>query len=128
MCPGESPGPPRLPGGHVRPGTGRAAFTDCPHDDADTVAKDHGRIEIRRCWTIGDPGCLAHVDPDREWCSLASLVGGEAELPLWTVRRHGVSKMPATDWIMDVALGEDDNRIRTGHAAHNLLRQDQSPG
>jgi len=39
---------------------------------------------------------------------------------------------------MDVAFGEDDSRIRTGHAAHNmailkrmahnLLRQDRSPG
>ena len=25
-------------------------FADCPHDYADTVGKDHGRIEIRRCW------------------------------------------------------------------------------
>ena len=39
-------------------------------------------------------------------------------------------------WVLDVALGEDDSRIRTGHAAHNmailkriahnLLRQDRS--
>ena len=41
---------------------------------ADTVGKDHGRIEIRRCWTTGDPAYLAHVDPDRDGCDLASLV------------------------------------------------------
>ncbi len=40
-------------------------FADCPHDYADTVGKDHGRIETRRCWTTGDPAYLAHVDPDR---------------------------------------------------------------
>ena len=54
--------------------TGFAAYA---HDYADTVGKDHGRIEIRRCWTIGDPALLAH--PDHEWCDLASLVWVESE-------------------------------------------------
>ena len=54
-------------------------FADCPHDYADTVGKDHGRIETRRCWTTGDPAYLAHVDPDREWCDPASLVWVECE-------------------------------------------------
>ena len=137
-------------------------FAGCPHDYADTVGKDHGRIEIRRCWTTGDPALLAHVDPDREWCDLASLVWVECErrcgdrvttdvrifiasLPpkaeplLQAVRQHwrGPSGCEnAHHWVMDVALGEDDSRIRTGHAAHNmailkrmahnLLRQDRS--
>ena len=37
------------------------------------------RIEIRRCWTTGDPDLFAHVDPDREWRDLASLVWVESE-------------------------------------------------
>ena len=133
-------------------------FAGYPHDYADTVGKDHGRIEIRRCWTTGDPALLAHVDPDREWCDLASLVWVECErrcgdrvttdvrifisslppkarLQLQAVRQHW-SIENAHHWVMDVAFGEDDSRIRTGHAAHNmailkriahnLLRQDRS--
>ncbi len=57
-----------------------ADFAGCPHDDADTVGKNHGRIEIRRCWTTGDPDYLHHVDPDREWCDLTSLVWVEAAM------------------------------------------------
>lgn len=38
---------------------------------AATVGNGHGRVEIRRCWTAGDP--------DREWCDLASLVWAESE-------------------------------------------------
>ncbi len=133
-------------------------FAGYPHDYADTVGKDHGRIEIRRCWTTGDPDLFAHVDPDREWCDLASLVwveserrGGDrvttdvriflaslpprAKLVLQAVRQHWTIEN-AHHWVMDVAFGEDDSRIRTGHAAHNmailkriahnLLRQDRS--
>ena len=135
-----------------------ADFAGCPHDDADTVGKDHGRIQIRRGWTTGAPAYLAHIDPDREWCDLASRVWVEAErrcgdrvatdtrgfiasLPprtkplLQAVRRHW-SIENAHHWVLDVACGEDDSRIRTGHAAHNmailkriahnLLRQDRS--
>ena len=54
-------------------------FAGYPHDYADTVGKDHGRIETRRCWTTGDSAYLAHVDPDRDWCDLASLVWVESE-------------------------------------------------
>ena len=56
-----------------------ADFADCPYDDADTVGKDHGRIETRRGWTTGDPAYRAHIDPDREWCDLASRVWVECE-------------------------------------------------
>lgn len=39
-------------------------FADCPHDNADTVGKDHGRIETHRYWTTSDSDYLAHVNPD----------------------------------------------------------------
>lgn len=135
-----------------------ADFADGPHDDADTVGKDPGRIETRRCGTTGDPAYLAPVDPDRDGCDRASRVWVECErrcgdrvatdtrcfissLPpraqplLQAVRQHW-SLENAHHWVLDVALGEDDSRIRTGHAAHNrailkriahnLLRQDRS--
>lgn len=34
-------------------------FADIPHDTYREVDKGHGRIEIRECWTISDPDCLA---------------------------------------------------------------------
>ena len=50
---------------------GRAGnFAGCPHDYADTVGKDHGRIAIRHCWTTGDPAYLDHSTPtetDATW-------------------------------------------------------------
>ena len=133
-------------------------FAACRHDYADTVGKDHGRIAICRCWVTGDPAYLVHVDSNRDWCDLASLVWVESERrcgdrittdtrffiaslppeakpPLQAVRQHWTIEN-AHYWVMDVAFGEDDSRIRTGHAAHNmailkriahnLLRQDRS--
>lgn len=117
-------------------------FADYAHDYADTVGKDHGRIETRRCWTTGDPALLAHADPDREWCDLASLVWVESErrcgdkvstevrifisslppqarLQLQAVRGHWAIEN-AHHWVLDVAFGEDGSRIRTGYAAHNM--------
>ena len=124
-------------------------FADCPHDDADTVEKGYGRIEIRRCWAVGDPAYLAHVDPDRAGCDLASLIRVESERRgddrietntrgfisslllkakplLQAIRRHGNIEN-ALHWVLDVAFGEDDSRIRTGHAAHNRAIPGASP-
>src|SRR5215217_6004355 len=39
-----------------------------------TIDKGHGRIEQRRCLTIGDPDYLDYVDPDRAWPQLRSVV------------------------------------------------------
>ena len=38
-------------------------FVDGPHDDVETVHKDHGRVETRRCGTIGAPDYGRYVDP-----------------------------------------------------------------
>ena len=117
-------------------------FAGYAYDDADTVGKDHGRIETRRCRATGDPALLAHADPNREWCDLASLVWVESErrcgdrvttngrifisslppkvrLQLQAVRGHW-SIENAHHWVMDMAFGEDASRIRTGQAAHNM--------
>ena len=49
-------------------------FTDGPHDDVETVYKDHGRVEIRRCGTIGAPDYGRYVDPHQVWADLQSRV------------------------------------------------------
>ena len=57
-------------------------FADVAHDFHQTIEKDHGRIETRRCWVISDPEFLAYMDPDQEWSQLQSLVMVEAKRQL----------------------------------------------
>jgi predicted transposase YbfD/YdcC len=106
------------------------------------VDKGHGRLEIRRCWAIGDPAYLAYVDPERAWPNLRSLALVEAERrvgdAVTTELRYYLSSL-APDaaalnrairahwgienrlhWVLDVAFREDLNRARTDHAPENL--------
>ena len=118
------------------------AFEGCDHDCHKTVNKGHGRIETRRCWVLGTSEYIRYVDPNGAWPDLHSLVMIEAQrrqgeqvvsesryyissLPpeacnlLRAVRSHwGVEK--ALHWVLDMAFREDESRIRTGHAAHNM--------
>ena len=57
-------------------------FADVDHDFHQTIEKDHGRIETRRCWVISDPDFLAYMDPDHGWSQLQSLVMVEAKRQL----------------------------------------------
>jgi predicted transposase YbfD/YdcC len=106
----------------------------------ETVEKDHGRLEIRRCWQSG------HVDwfADREqWEGLRSVGVVESVRQVGTdpptvERRYYLSSLTvdvkrfaravrghwsvenSLHWCLDVQLGEDQSRARTGHAAENL--------
>ncbi|MCY4519778.1 MAG: hypothetical protein OXC13_03260 [Caldilineaceae bacterium] len=80
------------------------------HDYADTVGKDHGRIETHRCGN--------RVTTDTR-CFISSLPP-KAKPLLQAVCQHWSSEN-AHHWVLDVAFGEDDSRIRTGHAAHKWL-------
>ena len=88
------------------------------------------------------------LDPDREWCDLASLVWVECERRcgdqvttdtaasspaypqsrslLQVVRQHETIEN-AHHWVLDIAFDEDNSRIRTGHAAHNMTISGVSP-
>ena len=43
------------------------------------VEKNHGRIEIRRCWATAASEFLNYMNADREWSQLQSLVMVECE-------------------------------------------------
>ncbi len=104
-----------------------------------TVEKDHGRIETRRCWQSERLGWFA----DRaKWESLRSVgvvesvreikgqttterryflssLGLDAPRFARAVRSHwGVENQ--LHWVLDVQFGEDQSRARSRHAAENL--------
>jgi predicted transposase YbfD/YdcC len=104
-----------------------------------SVEKDHGRIETRRYLCTGKLDWLA----DRhQWTALRSVAVVEAERTIGTQttreRRYYLSSLPpeapelarairghwsienSLHWVLDVALREDDCRVRSGHAAANL--------
>jgi predicted transposase YbfD/YdcC len=114
-------------------------FDGVAHDFVQTVDKEHGRFETRRCWITEQIGWFADrtqweklrsvalVESQREvngerrveqrvfLCSL----GSNATLLAQAVRGHwGIENQ--LHWVLDVQLGEDDSRVRTGHAAENL--------
>jgi len=125
---------------------GRAtAFADYApgdHDHARTVDKDHGRLEIRRYWTLTDPDLLAYLDPAGAWAGLRAIGLVEAERHVGAtvtveqrhyllsgaggaatfgraVRSHwGIENR--VHWVLDVTFGEDNCRVREGHSPQNF--------
>ena len=125
------------------------------HSFFQTIEKDHGRIEIRRYWTMDNVEFL--LDSDK-WEGLQSIgmvesqrsVGGETtteiryylnsfpsngEVFAHAVRSHwGIEN--SLDWVKDISFREDDCRIRKDnspenfallrHIALNLLSQEKT--
>lgn len=119
------------------------AFTGSDHDFHETLETGHGRIEKRRCWSLGQVEGL--IDGEK-WAQLTSIARVEAirecngqtsrEVRYYisslapdaqrlaeAIRTHWSVEHPL-HWVLDVAFREDDCRIRTGHAPENftLLR------
>ncbi len=119
-----------------------AVYAPTDYDYARTVDSDHGRLEIRRHWTLYDPELLAHLDPEGRWAQLRGIGLVEAErqvgatvtveqryyllsAPLraaafgQAVRSHwGIENR--VHWVLDVSFHEDACRVRTDHGPQNL--------
>jgi predicted transposase YbfD/YdcC len=117
-------------------------FKNAPYDYAKSVDKDHGRIEIRECWSTSDPEYIKTIRAHEKWeglCSIAMVVSvriinGEetqqvhfyisslksnARRILYAARRHW-SIENELHWVLDVALNEDRSRVRKDNAPANL--------
>jgi hypothetical protein len=52
-------------------------FKNAPYDYTKSVDKDHGRIEIRECWSTSDPEYIKTIRGHEKWedfCSIAMVV------------------------------------------------------
>ncbi len=125
------------------------------HDYHKTIDKDHGRIEIRECYTTCD---IDWLESRNEWKGLKSIVmikstrivndetsterrfyitslESNAEIIMKSIRAHwGIEN--SLHWVLDITFREDECRIRKDHAPENfnilrhislnLLKQDTS--
>jgi len=110
-----------------------------PHRVVETIEKDHGRLETRRCFAFDQLDCLAKPE---QWPDLKSFAVIESERCIngktSVEQRFYISSLPADagrlanavrahwavenslHWCMDVTFADDQMRTRTGHSAHNL--------
>ena len=119
-----------------------SGFRAYEYDNHRTVNKNHGRIEIRNCWTISDPELLRYLRGATEWEKLQSVVKVQAERRIGPARsveeRYYLSSLAgdakktleatrshwqienSLHWVLDIAFREDESRIRKEHGAQNF--------
>lgn len=113
--------------------------TDQTVSRSESVERQHGRTETRRCWSVAAPEWLTGF---AEWRDLRSIVMVEAVRTVATktstAQRYYLSSLApdaaraaaairahwgvenSLHWVLDVAFREDDSRVCTGYAAENL--------
>lgn len=120
----------------------RGGFGDLEHRCYESVEKDHGRIETRRCWMVEADAIEWLGEQGHEWAGLKSLaaiesqrrtggkvtseiryfissLSGSAEQLALAARGHwGIEN--SLHWVLDVTMNEDRSRIRKDHAPENL--------
>jgi predicted transposase YbfD/YdcC len=130
-------------------------FVDVDHDFCQSIDKGHGRLELRRCWTLSNLDYLAQLPL---WLGLQTVAMVQSERRIngkvSIENRYYISSLPANatviadavrthwsienslHWVLDVSFNEDASRIRKDnspanmamlrHFALNLLSRDKS--
>lgn len=118
----------------------KTQFQDMSHESYQTLEKGHGRLEIRRHYLLGSVEYLLNAE---RWRGLKRVgmieserridgqlttverryyllsLDGDVQCFAAAVRGHwGIENQ--LHWYLDVAFGEDQSRIRTGHAPENM--------
>lgn len=117
-------------------------FQDVAYDFHETVNKDHGRLEVRRHWTITEAEYLQYLNTKERWVGLGSIGMVEAERQIGesvtretryyisslgrdakrfaeAVRGHwGIEN--SVHWVLDIAFREDESRVRVGDSPQNF--------
>ena len=113
--------------------------SDTPHASTESVEKNHGCFETRRCTVFDQLECL---DKPRQWKGLRSFAVLESERTIGNKttqeQRLYISSLPPDakricqairshwtvenqlHWVMDVSFNDHQMRARTKAAAHNL--------
>jgi predicted transposase YbfD/YdcC len=117
-------------------------FQDVAHDFHETITKDHGRLEVRRHWTISEPEYVHYLNSKERWTGLASIGMVEAERHIGTTvtqetryyiasldgdaKRFGIAVRGhwgienSAHWVLDIAFREDESRVRVGNSPQNF--------
>lgn len=114
-------------------------WKNVPHTYTESVEKDHGRLEVRRCWAFDQLDCLSNpgqwpdlkmfgvIEAERTINGTTSLerrlyiasIAPDAAKLADVVRAHwGIENQ--VHWCLDVALNDDQMRARVKNAGANL--------
>ena len=118
-------------------------FKGIEYDFYETNDVGHGRVEQRRCWSLGQVEWLIDAEKWAQFTSIArvesvrtcdgetscearyyiSSLAPDAQRLAEAIRTHW-SVENSLHWVLDIAFREDECRIRNGHAPENftLLR------
>ncbi len=117
-------------------------FQDVAHDFHETVNKGHGRLEVRRHWTIMEPEYVQYLNTKERWSGLQSIGMVEAErhvgVTVTRERRYYITSLDgdakrfsaavrghwgienSVHWVLDIAFREDESRVRVGNSPANF--------
>lgn len=119
-----------------------SGFKAYPYSQAQTVNKNHGRLETRTCQVIAEQDILMQLRDAPEWSGLRAVVRVHARrqkgAEVTEKERYFISSLDShardllkavrshwsieneLHWVLDIAFREDESRIRKDHGPENF--------